>query len=60
MYAENNEKQFSALRLWYGSKYFINGQYRKRRSDIIFGNFYRDSLRAQRFQTLITLLFEDF
>ena len=36
-----------------------NGRYRERRSDRILGTFYRDSLRTQRFQTLISLLFED-
>ena len=37
-----------------------NGPYRWRRSDLSLGTFYRDSLRAQRFRTLITSLFESF
>ena len=34
-------------------------QYLYRRSDSSLGTFYRDSLRTQRFQTVITSLFED-
>ena len=38
--------------------HFDNGRYLLRRSDTILGTFYRDSLRAQRFQTLIKSLVE--
>ena len=37
----------------------FNRRYCLRRSDTILGNFDRDSLHGQRFQTLITMLFED-
>ena len=37
----------------------ISGRLRQRMSDTILGFFYDDSLRAQRFQTLITSLFKD-